>query len=300
MAVNKVEVNGETVLDLSQDSVTPEQLAKGATAHNAAGEQITGTYTAPVTSVNGQTGDVKVKAVLYEQQTLTDAQKQQTRENIGVVQPDWQQNDDAAPDYVQNRPGGYDRPGVIVVWGGVIGNRLTVPVSDTMRFVKVSGAVLAVDQINGSKVLTNIDSKFWLSDVTSDNVIPEGLIAFVSTPGWVNEGVTFPESGIYFLHATLETQTVFVTRLEADYVPDKIPQEYLELDNTLGITSATVGQIAKITAVDDSGKPTAWEAVDVESDNIVLASSTTGSTKKFRLTVDDSGTLSAVEVTDAS
>lgn len=82
MAVNKVEVNGETVLDLSQDSVTPEQLAQGVTAHNAAGEQIVGTYAAPVTSVNGQTGDVEVKAVLYEQQTLTNAQKQQARENI--------------------------------------------------------------------------------------------------------------------------------------------------------------------------------------------------------------------------
>lgn len=35
-------------------------------------------------------------------------------------------------------------------------------------------------------------------------------------------------------------------------------------------------------------------------DNIVLASSTAGSTKKFRLTVDDNGTLGAVEVTDAS
>ena len=35
-------------------------------------------------------------------------------------------------------------------------------------------------------------------------------------------------------------------------------------------------------------------------DNIVLASSTAGSTKKFRIVVDDSGTLSAVEVTDAS
>lgn len=34
-------------------------------------------------------------------------------------------------------------------------------------------------------------------------------------------------------------------------------------NNPLGITSATVGQIAKITAVDDSGKPTAWEAVDM-------------------------------------
>ena len=33
-------------------------------------------------------------------------------------------------------------------------------------------------------------------------------------------------------------------------------------DISLGVTGATVGQIAKITAVDDSGKPTAWEAVD--------------------------------------
>ena len=48
MAVNKVEINGKTVLDLTGDSVTPEQLAQGITAHNAAGEQITGTYTAEV------------------------------------------------------------------------------------------------------------------------------------------------------------------------------------------------------------------------------------------------------------
>ena len=36
-------------------------------------------------------------------------------------------------------------------------------------------------------------------------------------------------------------------------------------DLSLGITSATVGQIAKITALDDSGKPTAWEAVEMPS-----------------------------------
>ena len=42
MAVNKVEVNGETKLDLTQDTVTPENLLSGATAHNAAGEPISG------------------------------------------------------------------------------------------------------------------------------------------------------------------------------------------------------------------------------------------------------------------
>lgn len=42
MAVNKVEINGEIKLDLTQDTVTPQTLLKGATAHNAAGNQIAG------------------------------------------------------------------------------------------------------------------------------------------------------------------------------------------------------------------------------------------------------------------
>ena len=42
MAVNKV-VFGHTVLvDLTEDTVTPETMLVGATAHNAAGEKITG------------------------------------------------------------------------------------------------------------------------------------------------------------------------------------------------------------------------------------------------------------------
>ena len=36
-------------------------------------------------------------------------------------------------------------------------------------------------------------------------------------------------------------------------------------DISLGLTSAAVGQIIKVKAVDESGKPTAWEAVDIPS-----------------------------------
>lgn len=43
MAVNKVDINGATVLDLTGDSVTPETLLQGATAHDASGAAITGT-----------------------------------------------------------------------------------------------------------------------------------------------------------------------------------------------------------------------------------------------------------------
>ena len=43
MAVNKVEINGEVKLDLTQDTVTAAKLAQGETAHDASGERITGT-----------------------------------------------------------------------------------------------------------------------------------------------------------------------------------------------------------------------------------------------------------------
>lgn len=43
MGVSKVVYDGETLVDLTGDSVTLETLAYGVTAHNAAGEQIVGT-----------------------------------------------------------------------------------------------------------------------------------------------------------------------------------------------------------------------------------------------------------------
>lgn len=90
MAVNKVEINGEVKLDLTQDTVTENTLLKGVTAHDAAGNAVEGKVVttpvpktsnllkgdgeggvsvatpgtdylteAPVKSVNGATGDVK-------------------------------------------------------------------------------------------------------------------------------------------------------------------------------------------------------------------------------------------------
>lgn len=90
MAVNKVEINGEVKLDLTQDTVTEDTLLQGVTAHDAAGNPVEGKVlitpvpktsdllkgdgaggvtaatpgtdylkTAPVTSVNGAIGEVK-------------------------------------------------------------------------------------------------------------------------------------------------------------------------------------------------------------------------------------------------
>lgn len=62
--------------------------------------------------------------------------------------------------------------------------------------------------------------------------------------------------------------------------------------------TAQVGQIVKVKAVDADGKITETEAVDMPSVDYIIQSSTAGSTKKFKITVDDSGTISATEITE--
>ena len=44
MGRSKIVYAGDTLLDLTEDTVTPETLLKGKPAHNAAGELITGVY----------------------------------------------------------------------------------------------------------------------------------------------------------------------------------------------------------------------------------------------------------------
>lgn len=45
MAINKVIYGGNTLIDLTGDTITPDKLAKDVTAHDASGEVITGTNT---------------------------------------------------------------------------------------------------------------------------------------------------------------------------------------------------------------------------------------------------------------
>lgn len=71
MAVNKVEINGESVIDLTKDTVSPQTLLSGATAHNAAGERISGA----------------VAPVRYDvAQNLTSEQQKRARNNIGAAE----------------------------------------------------------------------------------------------------------------------------------------------------------------------------------------------------------------------
>ena len=65
MGVNKVDLaTGETLIDLTGDTVTPETLAEGVTAHNSAGEEITGKMTASLSEVDAS-------KVIFDEQVTT-------------------------------------------------------------------------------------------------------------------------------------------------------------------------------------------------------------------------------------
>lgn len=72
MGISKVNFGGDTLIDLTNDSVTAGTLAKGATAHNAAGEQVVGTldvkgtFYVTVTKGNGNSATAdKTPAEVY-------------------------------------------------------------------------------------------------------------------------------------------------------------------------------------------------------------------------------------------
>jgi hypothetical protein len=73
MWVSKVQLaNGEVLVDLTEDSVTEETLAEGATAHDASGKKIIGTM----------------------------------KSGGASVQSDWNQTDETAADFIKNKPFG--------------------------------------------------------------------------------------------------------------------------------------------------------------------------------------------------
>ncbi len=78
-----------------------------------------------------------------------------------------------------------------------------------------------------------------------------------------------------------------ITQLDTDYIPAEIARK-ADIPNIPVATSSNSGE-ALVVGTDGTLK---W------SSDVIIPSSTADSTKKFRITVDDTGTLSATEVTE--
>lgn len=68
MAVSKVVYGGQTLIDITSDTVSPNKLLQGATAHNAAGNSIEGVvppYTYGTTDMTPGVSDLAPGALYF-------------------------------------------------------------------------------------------------------------------------------------------------------------------------------------------------------------------------------------------
>ena len=197
----------------------------------------------------------------------------------GDVQPDWNQNDSAAMDYVKNRPGGYTvvtKKGIDVKWDGVIGDREYIDHGLGVLLVRVSDDILTSDQLSGAEIIQTMTDgvKTITQSFTIDGnklvdnggvLMEQGSFKFMV----VVEETTGYSTGTYVMHMVDRGATVYVSSIykqdETGILP--IPAEYID------------------------------DAIQRVGADVIISSSTPGSIKKFKIAVDDSGTLSATEVT---
>ena len=201
------------------------------------------------------------------------------------VQTDYAQNDTTAKDYIKNRPGGYET-GFEITWDGDTTGRVSATAEGAPHvWYKVSDKILTADDIIGATV-TVVENGVSRSFVlTSDaviredygTIIREGMIIIATKQGTFNTdnfNISIPELGIYFLSVSRGGNSMLVSSLsniiihpfDDKYIPDTIARK-AELDSR------------------------------ITEKEVILTSSTTDSTKKFKITVNDSGTLTATEIT---
>lgn len=151
---------------------------------------------------------------------------------------------------------------------------------------KVSDKILTLDQVIGS-MMTLVQNGETRQFVITDNMyvetvfgytIVEASVLIVAKTGDFNidgTNMQIPESGVYFINAANGSKTAYISSLsnliahpfDDKYIPDSIARK-AELDSR------------------------------ITEKEVILASSTTDSTKKFKITVNDSGTLTATEIAE--
>ena len=186
----------------------------------------------------------------------------------GGVQSNYNQNDSTAADYIKNRPF-YEN------------ELLSVMIPDTpFVFYKVSSDVPTIEKEVGAKIAvwTNKQKRESAIAYVSETAYAlGGLTALVALTDNAQLNVdnvilTLPERGTYFVKVG-DTTTTGISGILSSSEPE------IEWN----------GNTVEIKHIEEKFIP--------EMTNVLLKSSTLNSAKKFKITVDDSGTIKATEVT---
>ena len=202
------------------------------------------------------------------------------------IQSDWTQNNETAPDYIKNKPF-YDNSWVLDTSNVLKTNDINSDVGFVLVSNNPDDFYLSDNNINYyGKYYNNTEYKLTISHYVMD-----GCEAFLYTDDDGNKTticyvvrqentsikiynvgtryeISNPSIGIWVKHDPQSSKkasiyTKDVHKIDEKYLPD-LSQLSEEIANCIkSPASAEVGQIVKIAAVDDAGKPTVWEAVDL-------------------------------------
>lgn len=199
-----------------------------------------GSYTWNKVEFGGGTSN----AVQYTEQSLTDTQKQQARTNIGAGTSNFSgsYNDLTNTPVLDTTLEQSGKPADAKAVGDAIGSAIETTTTilgaskvDKSQGTENAGKILG---IGASGIVTPVDKPVYTLPIATPTVLG-GVKPMAKTTAMTQDVGVSDDGKLYTAPSGGGT------------------------DNSLGITSATVGQIAKITAVDSAGKPTGWEPVDM-------------------------------------
>ena len=184
-----------------------------------------------------------------------------------ITQPDWNQNDQTASDYIKNRIGGYETiiDPITISWDGntegktVVADQLYLVSNETPTINQLIGGIIKYVIVkNGETTSENLTiTEDVIGSHANGNITIGEFCAIIHSPGTVGNA-TFKKSGIYFTGMFSETKTVYVNELTTvgGIAIVKIPEKYLDAATKDEVTTAqTTADAAKNTA--DAAKNTA-------------------------------------------
>lgn len=152
------------------------------------------------------------------------------------AQPDWNQNDSGAADYIKNRPF-YDDTNVLLEWDGNTEGLVAATTTEEVGGIPAGTAVaykiaeyMAPESFVGA---TEIDSDGSSLAITEEDIEQVDGITYVrglalADKSIVARNVSFPEAGAY----TFTANDVYVSKVYTGGIV-KLPNKYLDLDTAL-------------------------------------------------------------------
>ena len=224
----------------------------------------------------------------------------------GGSQADWNQNDETAKDYVKNRPGGYDIKELVTVtdetatsgqlltnysavtdfFTSHIGETVIVTFDGTLYQCTINGAIGSECSVGDSNY---VEQPFYIyANIFAGSDPYDPAYLRTAIPG---------ESHTVKIEGYATTPVVF----DKKYLPDlktltnAMPYDknsYLVCDENSNVRWMLFSDSDSLIA------PKSYVDARITQKEVILESSTGGSSKKFKITVDDTGTIKATEVTN--